>query len=89
MARLIYSFEHPIDNLRYFYFHNTYFETIETIPMDLANFMWYYQSSKNNLNGFEDVYLRLKEKGAYLLDDSFSSKLQEEKEMLYSFVIHS
>ena len=89
MARLIYSFEHPIDNLRYFYFHNTYFETIETIPMDLSNFMWYYQSSKNNLNGFEDVYLRLKEKGAYLLDDSFSTKSKEEKEMLYSLVIHS
>ena len=89
MARIIYSFEHPKDKRRYFYLQNTFYETLETIPMDLANFMWYYQSNKNNLKGFEDVYLRLKEKGSYLLNDSFYSKSEEEKDMLFALVIHS
>jgi hypothetical protein len=89
MARIIYSFEHPIDKLRYFYLHNTRYESVETIPMDLANFIWYYQSIRNNIEGFEDIYNQLKNNENYFLNISFASKPEEEKRMLYDLVLQA
>ena len=89
MATLIYSFEHPNDKQTYFYTENTFYGAIESIPMDLANFIWYFQLNKNNLIGFNEIYSKLKAHGSYSINDSFSSKSKEEKEMLYALVMHT
>ncbi len=86
MTRRIYSFEHPRDNRRYFYFYNTIHKVVETIPMGLADFVWYYLSDKDSATGLDDVYNQLITKGPYLFDDEFIKKSKEEKQMLYALV---
>ena len=85
MAKVICSFIHPKDNKRYFYIHNTHYEALETIPMDLANFMWYYQSHKIQINWFDINYLDLKKR----MDNYFVLKTKDYKEMVYKMVYHT
>lgn len=85
MAKVICSFEHPKDQKRYYYIHNTLYESLETIPMDLTNFMWYYRFPEIQMKWFNTNYFESKK----IMDDFFALKSQDYKEMVYALVYYT
>ena len=85
MATPVFKFQHPdLPREDLYFIHNTFFELPETIPMDLASFIWYHQETNRTLEGFIYGWDNLKKNQTSLKDKTFATHFQEkEKQQLY------
>jgi len=91
MATPVSYFKHPhfLED-GFFFVHNTFFELPETIPMDLASFVYYHHVSKRSLRGFINAWDNIKKLGTSLSDYSFDELYSEhEKERLFKDLVYS
>ena len=85
MATPVFKFQHPKlpgDDL--YFIQNTFFELPDTIPMDLASFIWYHFEINRTLEGFIFAWQNLCNNQTTLDGFSFDKHFEaSEKEQLY------
>lgn len=87
MATPVLSFTYPGTSHRFFVIHNTYTESPDTIPMDLAMFIKYHLDIRRTLSGFIAGYKDIIDKGCSLFETSFDSYIAEgDKKFLINLV---
>ena len=80
MATPVFKFQHPdLPGEDLYFIHNTFFELPETIPMDLATFIWYHFKKGKTLEGFFASWESLNTFQTSLKDESFESYFNENK----------
>ena len=53
MATPVFKFQHPdLPGEDLYFIQNTFFELPQTVPMDLASFIWYHKEINRTLEGF-------------------------------------
>ena len=72
MATPVFKFQHPeLKGENLYFIYNTFWDQPETIPMDLATFIFYHLSTNRTLSGFCFSWKNLKNKGASLQNQSY------------------
>lgn len=81
MATPVFKFQHPdLPGEDLYFIHNTFFELPETIPMDLASFIWYHQETNRTLEGFMFVWANLCEEQSTLDGATFAAHFEEKEQ---------
>lgn len=77
MATPVFKFHHPnLIGEDLYFIHNTFFELSETIPMDLASFIWYHYEINRTLEGLSfDTHFEASEKEQLYQDVLFNNTL--------------
>lgn len=89
MATPVFKFQHPdLPGEDLYFIQNTFFELPETIPMDLASFIWYHYEINRTLEGFIFAWQKLCKNQTTLEGFSFATHFEaSEKEQLYQDVL--
>ena len=85
MATSVFKFQHPkLPGEDLYFIQNTFFELPDTIPMDLASFIWYHFEINRTLEGFIFAWQNLCNNQTTLDGFSFDKHFEaSEKEQLY------
>jgi len=82
MATPVFKFQHPdLPGEDLYFIQNTFFELPQTVPMDLASFIWYHKKINRTLDGFIFGWRNLCEFQTTLNGFDFKSRFNEEEKL--------